>query len=86
MVEVDGKSQMRSNGSVFDVDVECYSGTRYAERPRIVILGSDRQAVVEIVHQWRDPTGPCFDVILEDGRQVRLCLNEPTDSWLMQVR
>jgi hypothetical protein len=76
---------MRTDGTVIDVDVECYSGTRNAERPRVVVLGPNRLAVVEILYQWRNPTGPCFDVMLEDGQQARLCLNESEDRWSMEA-
>ena len=78
--------QMTPDSNMTIVDVECYSGARYAERPRVVILGADRLAVIQILNQWRDPAGPGFDVMLEDGQQARLRLNESMDRWFMEVR
>ena len=77
---------MTPDSSMTIVDVECYSGTRYAERPRVVILGPDRVAVIQILRQWRDPAGPCFDVMLENGQRVGLCLNESVNRWFMEIR
>lgn len=61
--------------------VECYSGSRYAERPIAVYLRGQRVEVAQVLRSWRTPSGLAFDVVLVDGRRLRLELAEATDTW-----
>lgn len=61
--------------------VECYSGSRYAERPIAVWLDGKRLVVEQVVHAWRTPVGPGFEVVTAGGRRLRLELDEHSDTW-----
>ena len=41
--------------------VECYSGSRYAERPSCSSFGkAQRLEIRQVLHSWRTPDGPGF--------------------------
>ena len=63
------------------VHVECYSGSRYAERPIAVHWQGKRLEVRQVLHSWHTPNGPGFDVFVVDGRSLRLMYDERCDSW-----
>jgi hypothetical protein len=64
-----------------NAEVECYAGTRYAERPVAVTLGGQRLSVIEVLSSWRTPAGPGFDVLVTGDRRLRLQLDEASDRW-----
>ena len=64
--------------------VECYAGSRYPERPRAFTWAGQRLEVAAVVHQWRTPAGPVFDVSTADGRRFILSYEEAAVAW--QVR
>jgi hypothetical protein len=61
--------------------VECYSGSRYAERPVAVHWQGQRLIVEQVLRSWRTPAGPGFDVLVADQRRFRLQLSEATEWW-----
>ena len=61
--------------------VECYSGSRYAERPTAVVWEGQRLAVQEILGGWRVPDGMRFKVIAGDGLVFELVYDEAHDDW-----
>lgn len=63
------------------VHVECYSGSRYAERPIAVHWQGKRLEVRQVLHSWRTPNGPGFDVYVVDGHNFRLIYDVRCDSW-----
>lgn len=63
------------------VPVECYSGSRYAERPTAVSWQGKRLEIRQVLQSWRTPDGPSFDVLVGDGRNFRLMYGERCDSW-----
>lgn len=65
-------------------EVECYSGSSYAQRPTALHWQGQRLAVPEVLRTWRTPGGPGFDVIVVDGRRFRLEWYEPADVWKVQ--
>lgn len=64
--------------------VECYSGSRYAERPVAVHVDGQRLAVEQILHQWRTPAGLGFDVQVAGGRRFRLVWDQIADTWRLE--
>jgi hypothetical protein len=64
-----------------NAEVECYAGTRHAERPMAVTVAGDRLPVIEVLTSWRTPAGPGFDVLVIGGRRLRLQLDEASDQW-----
>lgn len=63
------------------VHVECYSGSRYAERPIAVHWQGKRLEIRQVLNSWRTPDGPAFVVLVGDGRNFRLLYDERCDSW-----
>lgn len=64
--------------------VECYSGTRHAERPLAVHVRGQRLVVKRVLRQWQAPMGPGFDVQVMDGRRFRVQFDEAADRWLVE--
>ncbi|MFC2058860.1 hypothetical protein ACFLTS_04365 [Chloroflexota bacterium] len=63
------------------VQVRCYSGHTYAERPSSFILDSIEQTVRIIEKEWREPGEKRFRVRTEDDRIFNLRYNEQKDNW-----
>jgi hypothetical protein len=64
-----------------DAVVECYSGHTYAQEPRTFWLANQRRSVTVVCKRWREPTGPCFEVLADDAHAYVLAYNETTDRW-----
>lgn len=67
------------------VQVKCYSGSTYAERPRQVAWQGDWREVIEVRRRWRTPAGPGFQVILDDETTLNLQYDEQSDRWSASV-
>ena len=63
------------------LNVGCYAGHRYPERPEWVELDGVRVDVTEIVSQWREPERLGFLVELRDRRRVLLYYDPNEDAW-----
>lgn len=63
------------------VEVECYSGARYAERPRRLVWGGEELEITAILTQARLPEQLRFEVRLENGMILRLTYQIAADSW-----
>ena len=66
------------------MQVECYSGARYAERPVALTWQGERLAIEEIERQWREPGGPAFRVRAAGGQRFELHYDERADAWTGQ--
>jgi len=64
-----------------DAAVECYSGYTYAQEPRAFIFNHERRVVTTVRKRWREPTGPCFEVLADDVAIYRLAYDEATGQW-----
>jgi hypothetical protein len=64
-----------------NIPVECYSGHTYAEQPRAFVLESERRMVKTVHKRWREPAGPRFQVLADDGATYVLAYDEATDRW-----
>jgi hypothetical protein len=64
------------------LNVGCYSGGRYGERPQWVEVEGRRLAVVRINRQHREEARLVFDVTLEDNRRMILYYYPHQDAWL----
>jgi len=63
--------------------VECYSGYTYAQEPRAFVFNNKRRVVTAVRKRWREPAGPCFEVLADDATIYVLAYNEATDHWDM---
>ena len=67
------------------VEVECYSGYAYPERPRAIIWRNERYVVRSLLRTWRAPEGPHFELTLEDGSRQELTYDEEEDKWWLKM-
>ena len=63
------------------LNVGCYAGHRYAERPEWVELDGERVDVVEIEKEWREEDRLGFVVKLRDRRRMLLYYEPNDDAW-----
>jgi len=63
------------------VQVKCYSGHKYVERPLSLVWEGAEIMVREIEKEWQSPGARLFQVRAEDGRVFVLSYNERYDEW-----
>jgi hypothetical protein len=68
-------------GEKLEPQVECYSGSAYAERPIAFQWEGQRVTINDIQERWRLPGRLCFRVGVEDGRRFELFYTELNDVW-----
>ena len=61
--------------------VECYSGSEYAEVPRVFDWQGARLVVTEVLQRRRTPLGKTFRVLAADGWVYELCYDEMSQAW-----
>jgi len=63
------------------VDVACYAGSRYPQRPlRVTWRGAERD-VLAVEREWQEPRRRCYLVRLEGDRLLRLSYYKRNDRW-----
>ena len=63
------------------VDVACYAGSRYPQRPlRVTWRGAERD-VLAVEREWQEPRCRCYLVRLEGDRLLKLSYYERKDRW-----
>lgn len=67
------------------VEVECYSGHTYAQRPRAFTWRGQRYQVEAVERTWRTPQGLCFLVRTSEGSVFELVYNEHEDVWFLEI-
>lgn len=71
-----------SKGSSPDsLEVRCYSGQAYAERPVSFTREGKEYQVAEVEAEWRGPGTRNFRVRTRDNKLFQLCYNESQDKW-----
>jgi hypothetical protein len=63
------------------VEVACYAGSRYPERPQRVTWRGREHEVLAVEREWQEPGRRCYLVRLEGDRLLRLCYHERNDRW-----
>jgi hypothetical protein len=61
--------------------VECYSGSRYGERPLSFLAAHRRYVVKEVEESWRTTAGLHFRVRTDDDEVYELAYDEQADQW-----
>ena len=64
-----------------ETKVSCYSGYTYAQRPVSFTFEGEDYKVAEILKEWQEPEGKCFQVKTEGNNIFKLCYNEAQDKW-----
>ena len=67
------------------VQVKCYSGHTYAERPKSFLWQGIEYEVQKIEKAWREPDKRLFKVITDKGKTFELCYNETEDRWSLRA-
>ena len=63
------------------LEVNCYSGYTYAERPKSFVGGGIEYEVQEIERAWQEPGERHFQVRTGDNKTFHLCYNEAEKQW-----
>ena len=66
---------------IAELEVSCYSGHTYAERPGSFVWQGTVYEVSEIEKTWQQPGKRCFQVSTRDNRRFNLCYNETQHRW-----
>ena len=64
-----------------NLEVRCYSGHTYAERPESFRWRGVEYLIEEIEEAWREPGKRCFRVIVGDNKRFKLCYNVAKEQW-----
>ncbi|HEX7974417.1 MAG TPA: hypothetical protein VF498_08420 [Anaerolineales bacterium] len=64
--------------------VECYSGSEYAERPAALYWQDRRLEVVRVLESRRTPQGKYFRVLADENLVFELFYFEDRDEWMVQ--
>jgi hypothetical protein len=63
------------------VEVHCYSGHTYPERPISFVWEGREHRVQAVEKEWLEPGQRRFRVRTEDGKGFELCYDTQTDVW-----
>jgi len=63
------------------VEVKCYSGYTYAQRPVSFTWQGKEYEVEDIEKEWWGPGERWFLVKTKDNKHFKLCYNEAQDEW-----
>ena len=63
------------------VEVRCYSGTTYAERPISFIWQAKQYKVEEIEKEWLEPGEKHFNIRTTNKQWFHLWYSEKKDQW-----
>ena len=72
---------MTEASSPESVQVTCYSGRLYADRPASFVWQGKNCAVERIEKEWQEPGERHFQVLSQDEKRFRLCYDERQDQW-----
>lgn len=64
-----------------NIEVKCYSGYTYAERPLSFVWQGVEYEVEEIERAWLEPGARHFQVRTRDNKSFHLCYNETNRQW-----
>ena len=64
-----------------NLEVRCYSGHTYAERPESFRWQGVEYQVQKIEDTWQEPGKKCFLVCVGDNKRFKLCYNVTEGQW-----
>ena len=64
-----------------NLEVNCYSGQTYAERPKSFVWEGIEYEVEKIERAWLEPGESHLQVRTRDNKLFKLCYNEAEDQW-----
>jgi len=63
------------------VQVQCYSGHIYAQRPKSFLWLNREYEILKVEREWQEPGKRIFKVLTGDERAFELCYNEVQGQW-----
>ena len=63
------------------IEVKCYSGHTYAQRPVSFVWRDTEHRISKIETEWLEPGKNFFRIVTEDEKVFELCYNEAQDKW-----
>ena len=63
------------------VEVACYAGSRYPQRPLRVTWRGGEHEVLAVEREWQEPRRRCYLVRLEGDQLLRLSYYERNHRW-----
>ena len=66
-----------------NLEVRCYSGHTYADRPESFHWQGVEYLVKEIEETWREPGKKFSRVLAGDNKRFKLCYNEAEGQWFL---
>lgn len=66
------------------IQVTCYSGRSYADRPASFVWQGTEYEVKDIEREWLEPGERHFRVRTEDDRRFEVCYIERDDEWWLR--
>ena len=63
------------------LEVSCYSGHTYAERPKSFLWQDTEYEIEQIERAWFEPGERHFQVRTGDNKLFQLCYNETEQQW-----
>ena len=63
------------------LEVSCYSGHTYAERPKSFLWQDTEYEIEQIERAWFEPGERHFQVRTGDNKLFQLCYNERKQQW-----
>lgn len=67
------------------IQVQCYSGSRYGERPLSFSLHDETYVVKVVERSWRTPSNLHFRVRTEEGEIFELAYDDGSDTWCVRT-
>jgi hypothetical protein len=65
------------------VEVKCYSGFAYAERPVSFRWRGKEYNIEKIEKEWQEPGRKCFLVSTGETKSFQLCYNHINQQWTL---
>ncbi len=76
-----------------EIQVQCYSGRRYVDRPASLVWQDEQYEVKDIEKEWIEPGQKHFVVVTtsakgakgeKDEKRFEICYDERGDSWWLR--
>jgi hypothetical protein len=65
-----------------EITVECYSGSRYGEKPLSFVRNKKKYIIQKIERMWRTPDALHFTIYTEEGK-LNILYDESKDTWFL---
>lgn len=71
------------------IEVESYSGSKIADKPRSFTWRGKRMEILRIERTWREEREgdykTFFEIIAEDAQKYMISYNETADQWFLET-